>query len=632
MRNYIILNGTNSNTITGLLIQELAPISKPLMRTEIEEIDGRDGDIITPLGFSAYDKEITIGLYGSFDINEVIAFFNSEGTVIFSNEPDKYYNYTIYQQIDFERLVRFKTATVTLHCQPFKYGTTGESQSFGDGSTVSGTGSNIVLENSTLAPFNKLDLKGNTVQNGTPTPSAPVAVQTVTGENTVQICGKNLAPITNGTTTIQQLTASVDNDGVITINGSAANSCYLKITNGADSVQGTAIKSSWASENVVNDVSGKILSIRYISGSCPSAGTAWRLFDGANQIAQYYPATSDIEAAYTTSGGVSCITLFVGANRAYDNYKVQVQLELGSTATAYEPYQGQSYPISLGSIELCKIGDYQDYIWKDGDTWKIHKEVGKVVLNGTTTPFTNQFTAANSKYRFTYDDSSIPNYSSGTTASLYCDRLTGGTIGNTWNNIERIAYNDAGNRFIMYIGAISSSSLADANTWLTSNNVTIYYILATPTDTAITNDGLISQLNDIASQAHAYKTRTHIVASAATGNAPHIIDAEVVTASADGTITNAGNIYSKPKLTIYGSGDIGVYLDGVQMFQIALGTLGHITIDTNLMEAYTDTTDNLQNRAVTGDYNNFKLPVGNSKLSFSGIVTSCTVENYSRWL
>lgn len=152
--------------------------------------------------------------------------------------------------------------------------------------------------------------------------------------------GKNLAPITNGTTTFQQLTVSVDNDGVITINGPSTNSCYLKITNGVDSVQGTAIKSSWASESVVNDKSGKVLSIRYVSGSFSSEGIAWRLFNGGTRIAQYYPATSDIEAAYTASGGVSCIVLFVGANKTFDNYKVQIQLEEGSTATAFEPYTG----------------------------------------------------------------------------------------------------------------------------------------------------------------------------------------------------------------------------------------------------------------------------------------------------
>lgn len=118
---YIIINGKDSRTITGLLIQRLPPISKPLFRTEIEEIDGRNGDIITDLGFSAYDKELEIGLHGNFDINEIIAFFNSSGKITFSNEPDKYYDFSIVQQIDFEKLLRFRTATVAIHVQPFKY-------------------------------------------------------------------------------------------------------------------------------------------------------------------------------------------------------------------------------------------------------------------------------------------------------------------------------------------------------------------------------------------------------------------------------------------------------------------------------------------------------------------------------
>ena len=130
MINYIELNGVNSQTIQGLLIQELPPITKPKIRTQIEEIDGRNGDIITPLGYGAYDKTILIGLYGDFDINQIISYFNSSGTVIFSNESDKYYNYQIIDQIDFERLVRFRTASVKMHVQPFKYSATDNSKTF----------------------------------------------------------------------------------------------------------------------------------------------------------------------------------------------------------------------------------------------------------------------------------------------------------------------------------------------------------------------------------------------------------------------------------------------------------------------------------------------------------------------
>ena len=119
----IILNGTSSSEIKGLIIQSLPPISKPKMRTITEEIDGRDGDISTELGFAAYDKSIIIGLSYDYDIDEVISYFDSAGTVTFSNEPDKYYKYQIFEQIDFERLIRFRTATVKMHVQPFKYST-----------------------------------------------------------------------------------------------------------------------------------------------------------------------------------------------------------------------------------------------------------------------------------------------------------------------------------------------------------------------------------------------------------------------------------------------------------------------------------------------------------------------------
>ncbi len=190
MRNYVIINGVNSNTINGLAINELPPITKPPMRVLQEEIDGRDGDITTNLGYGAYDKVMTIGLFHTFDINQIIAFFNGSGTIVFSNEPDKKYNYKIIDQIDYEKLINFKTATVTLHCQPFKYPV--EETPLIVEPTID------TLENVTSASIetneNTLSttLKGNTSQASVPTPDSPVDVNVVSGDNTIEICGKNL--------------------------------------------------------------------------------------------------------------------------------------------------------------------------------------------------------------------------------------------------------------------------------------------------------------------------------------------------------------------------------------------------------------------------------------------------------
>lgn len=128
--NTITINGVDSTEIQGLLIQNLPPITKPKMRTRIEEIDGKNGDLITNLGFSAYDKEFDIGLYNNYDLDAIISFFNSSGTITFSNESDKFYYFDLFEQIDFEKLIRFKIAKVKMHMQPFKYSLLENTQTF----------------------------------------------------------------------------------------------------------------------------------------------------------------------------------------------------------------------------------------------------------------------------------------------------------------------------------------------------------------------------------------------------------------------------------------------------------------------------------------------------------------------
>lgn len=121
MRDYIIINGKKSTLINGLIITSLPPITKPKIRYRAEEIDGVDGDTINKLGYGAYDKTFEIGLSYNYNVDDVIEYFNTQGQITFSNEPDKYYNFTTLNQIDFEKLLRFKKAKITIHVQPFKY-------------------------------------------------------------------------------------------------------------------------------------------------------------------------------------------------------------------------------------------------------------------------------------------------------------------------------------------------------------------------------------------------------------------------------------------------------------------------------------------------------------------------------
>ena len=175
---YLIINDVDSRTITGLLISSLAPISKPVQRTQIEEVDGRDGDIVTPLGFAAYDKIVKIGLTYNYDIDAIIEYFNSFGVVTFSNEPDKYYRFAIYDQIDFERLIRFKTAEVAFHVQPFKFSNLEKPQTF----TISSSPAELSVYNA-----------GNVY-------SRPIIKITATGEVTLSLNGSDILTIDFGET------------------------------------------------------------------------------------------------------------------------------------------------------------------------------------------------------------------------------------------------------------------------------------------------------------------------------------------------------------------------------------------------------------------------------------------------
>ena len=119
--NYIIWNNKDSRDIKELIISELPPITKPNMRVKETVIDGVDGSLIEELGYESYDKTVSIGLKVGADVDKVIEFFTGNGTVVFSNEPNKYYIARIIKGIDYTRLLRFRTAKVTFRVQPFKY-------------------------------------------------------------------------------------------------------------------------------------------------------------------------------------------------------------------------------------------------------------------------------------------------------------------------------------------------------------------------------------------------------------------------------------------------------------------------------------------------------------------------------
>lgn len=617
MRNYIILNNKSSNDINGLIIQELAPISKPQQRTQVETIDGRDGDIVTPLGYAAYNKKIKIGLYGNFDINEIIAYFATQGTAIFSNEPDKYYNYQILDQIDYERLVRFRVATVTMHVQPFKYSATEGTLTIDASDTVSGEGSDIALDNTAEAPFNVLRHKGNAIQDGTPTPDNPIDVKVLTGEQTIKITGKNLF-------NPHDMVKGRTDNGVI---GYANGTSVLEATDTSVTFTTTA--------NYRGVVSG-LMSVKpsqtYTFTATVSTTTSRYIdaYDIDGNWIQRITGITGVNATFTTPDNCYGIRVSLQLNNAGTCTITRPQFELGSQATDYEEFKGQSYVIPFGDTYLAAIGDYADEPVKVGDKWYIRRKIGKVVLDGSESQW--NLSSGSGRYSFWRLSSTFSNMLLQSHVKK-CDRFTYSPFAFLTAPIPSLCENSIPtNPMVLFNTDGSQGTTVDAwKTWLAAHPTTVYYILATPTDEEITDQDLIDALDDFYEQAHAYKSHTHITATAEDGNAPAVLAVEV-NQDNETTVTNAGNTTSRPIITIYGQGNIDMYINDVQVLDIALGDEQYITIDSVAMEAYKDTTENLKNRLVTGDYNKLALNAGDNKIYFTGNVTKYEISKYSRWL
>ena len=212
----------------------------------------------------------------------------------------------------------------------------------------------------------------------------------------------------------------------------------------------------------------------------------------------------------TTSSTANYLCIFVKANtsspaKTFEEIAETIQVEKNSTATTYEPYHNQDYEIDLGNIELCKIGDYKDVIFKnnqlssyydstlDEDGWYIKKEIDKIVLNGS-----EDITIDGAYSGLTYRSFNIKDYMSLIKFSsvCICDKLLYSEDSIYTNDIQGIKPTSNGGIKIKIFDS-SLTTIGAFQSWLSNNNLLVYFILATPTYEKITNSTLISQLEAI---------------------------------------------------------------------------------------------------------------------------------------
>ena len=199
----------------------------------------------------------------------------------------------------------------------------------------SGTGNLVSVSDAFSAPLCGLTVYGKSTQDGTPSPDAPVPIVSAGdgGNVTLKATGKNLLYIPDGVRTVRGVTITSKN-GRISISGTATENGYVYLPVKQISIHGLALLSSNVSDPVAKLVS-----------------ESWEVLfvqDKAN----------------ATHGVITRVCFIVKEGTNYDSDGINVQLELGTTATAYSPYREQILtlptPNGLPGIPVTSGGNYTD--------------------------------------------------------------------------------------------------------------------------------------------------------------------------------------------------------------------------------------------------------------------------------
>lgn len=324
--------------------------------------------------------------------------------------------------------------------------------------TLEGTGTVFSIDKTLATAPLDMQLDGDTIQQTVPAPNPdyPQTIQTVTGQQDISATGKNLF---NKDATLSNY--YLDGSGTWVDGGTLG---YVNQTYGINSQTTFAIS---------------------VAGSYGNPYIRVGEFDDKGTFIK--------RTLVTTSGTLQTDAntrmVIFSTDNSSTRYFTSLQIEIGDSATTYEQFMGGNYTIDLGSIELHKIGNYQDYIYKSGNDWYVHKQLGSVTFDGTENwnLSTNNVmilarTAIGAK---------------GGTADIKSDIATANANYGTNDNECYI-----GNSNVIFshmvVNGTMLTQVSDWTTYLTNNHSKFVFPLATETDTQITDATLVTQLNALA--------------------------------------------------------------------------------------------------------------------------------------
>ena len=236
-----------------------------------------------------------------------------------------------------------------------------------DITTLTGDGASVKLSGSTKAPLVFNRIKGDT---------DPSTGRVVTGDNTVNITGGKNKFGTKTGSTVNTVIFKLNDDGTYDINGTASANITFAVDVSPLLLENGATYTFWANQAIPSGVEcryGLYNNTSWVRHVMTSSSILT-----ANQ--QSYTGTANI-----TNGNRIVCQIYIPKNTVVALSHFGVQFEKGASATAFEAFNKETYNITLGDLELCKVTTYQDYIYTDGNNWYKHKEVAKIAsYNGET--------------------------------------------------------------------------------------------------------------------------------------------------------------------------------------------------------------------------------------------------------
>ena len=231
---------------------------------------------------------------------------------------------------------------------------------------VTGSSDATTSKSSSFNIDNVLKLKehslyGDTLQDGTPTPDTPVEIQSVTGLQNIEVCGKNLC-----------------NNALFVASSGATINSYTD-----NSISVTFVGTYKAATQFIN-ISNSIYTFSIGNISNNKGRMEVYLYNNGEQVGTKQNITANHTYTIDNTNGLGDqIRLTLSNSDLTQTNEIifnNIQLEQGSTATEYEPYKGNTYEVNLGNIELNKISTYEDRIKKS--TGKNLFDINKLVLTG----------------------------------------------------------------------------------------------------------------------------------------------------------------------------------------------------------------------------------------------------------